>query len=161
MAFLSAEPLFNSIALLVLAAMLAFMSTLYFQLRKGREQVREEDRKWKAQIEADMVQLKTQMSPLWAQVQSRIAAELHHPHPRYAEMDKLLERLETVPLQMSPAERDRLKELLRLRSLDMHPDITPGQRSSAVLMLGVMDKVLEESALKDNPPPFPDSEVIT
>jgi hypothetical protein len=40
----------------------------------------------------------------------------------------------------------------------MHPDITPQQRSSAALMLGVMDKVLEETAIAtDKPIPLPDA----
>jgi hypothetical protein len=109
-------------------------------------------------MELKMVELGTQVSPLWAQVQARIAKELHHPHLRYKEMDKLLEKLEAKPLTLADGERTRLKELLSIRAVDTHPDITPQQRSSAALMLGVMDKVLEETALAgDNPIPVPDS----
>src|ERR1700719_3058349 len=76
-------------------------------------------------MELQLNTVSTQMSPLWAQVQARIAAELHHPHPRYKEMDKLLERLETKPSTITNGERVRLKELLSLRAVDTHPDITP------------------------------------
>ena len=109
-------------------------------------------------MELQLNTVSTQMSPLWAQVQARIAAELHHPHPRYKEMDKLLERLETKPSTITNGERVRLKELLSLRAVDTHPDITPQQRSSAALMLGVMDKVQEETAIAtDHAVPVPDS----
>jgi hypothetical protein len=130
------------------AALLAAIAALYGRLRD---------------LEDKMAIVTTQVSPLWKQVESRIAAELHHPHPRYAEMDQLLEQLEARPLQLSDASRLRLKELLSLRAVDTHPDITPQQRSSAALMLGVMDKVLEETAMAadapipvPDPPPFPD-----
>jgi hypothetical protein len=128
-------------------ALLASVSLIYSRIRS---------------MEIKMAELSTQVSPLWAQVQSRIAKELHHPHIRYKEMDLLLEKLEAKPLELSSDERARLKELLKHRSKDMHPDITMQQRSSAALMLGVMDKVLEETAIADNAhvpqpdaPPFP------
>lgn len=104
----------------------------------------------------------TQLSPLWKQVEARIAKELHHPHPRYEQMDRLLEKLGAVPVTITDDERSTLKELLKQRSLDMHEDITNEQRSSAALMIGVMDKVLEETAIRTDapvptpdPPPFP------
>jgi len=87
--------------------------------------------------------LKTQVSPLWAQVQSRIAADLHHPHPRYFEMDKLLEKLEA--LTITPEERSRLEVLLVQRSTDMHEDITDIQRKEAKLMSQVMHIVVLEA----------------
>jgi hypothetical protein len=77
-------------------------------------------------------------------------------------MDTLLEQLEA--LTISEVGRAQLKVLLAERSQDMHKDITDQQRSSAALMLGVMDKVLEETAIATDspipsptPPPFPDS----
>lgn len=91
----------------------------------------------------DIAILKTQVSPLWAKVQAQIAADLHQPHPRYAEMDKLLEKLEA--LTISDEERGRLKELLLERSKDAHPDISEEQREKAKLMIVVMDMVLIEA----------------
>jgi len=90
-----------------------------------------------------ITRLDTQVSPLWAQVQARISSDLHHPHPRYFEMDTLLEKLEA--LKISDTERDRLKVLLRERSVDMHEDISESQRQSAKIMSGVMDKVVLEN----------------
>jgi hypothetical protein len=91
----------------------------------------------------DIATLKTQVSPLWARVQARISEDLHHPHPRYYEMDKLLESLEA--LTITTDERIRLKELLLERSVDMHEDITEEQRKKAQLMIQVMELVLLES----------------
>jgi hypothetical protein len=113
------------------AALLGSVALLYSRIRA---------------IELKVTELSVQVSPLWARMQSRIAAELHHPHPRYSEMDSLLEQLEA--LTITDEGRTRLKILLEIRSKDMHTDITPAQRSSAALMLGIMDKVLEESAAK-------------
>ena len=152
------EPIFNSVMLVVLTAVLAFVSTLYLKARGDKARLVKENDEWKAKVETALTTLGTQMSPLWAQVQARIASELHHPHPRYKEMDGLLEKLETKPTTISMEERTELKGLLGQRAVDMHPDITPQQRSSAALMLGVMDKVLEETAIAtDQPIPLPES----
>jgi hypothetical protein len=91
----------------------------------------------------EIATLKTQVSPLWAQVQARIAADLHHPHPRYFEMDGLLEKLEA--LTITPDERARLKALLNERAHDMHPEINADQRKKAAFMIQVMDLVLVEA----------------
>ena len=95
------------------------------------------------QFEILVSQLDTKVSPLWARVQTVIAADLHHPHPQYAEMDRLLEELEK--LTISEAGRSRLKILLQQRSMDMDPDITQAQRDKSVLMLHVMDLVVQEA----------------
>jgi hypothetical protein len=94
-----------------------------------------------------IAELKTQVSPLWAQVQARISSDLHHPNPRYYEMDGLLEKLEA--LTINPAERARLKVLLLERSNDHHPDITEEQRKKAGLMAQIMDMVVLEAKGKD------------
>jgi hypothetical protein len=93
--------------------------------------------------EKEIAILKTQISPLWSQVQARISADLHHPHPRYLEMDTLLEKLEA--LTISSEERLRLKVLLQERSVDIHYEISNEQRAEAKLMIGVMDLVLDEA----------------
>jgi hypothetical protein len=91
----------------------------------------------------EIATLKTQMSPLWARVQAQISSDLHHPNPRYFEMDMLLEKLEA--LTITDGERIRLKILLNERAQDMHPDISDSQRNSAEIMSRVMDKVLAEA----------------
>jgi hypothetical protein len=95
------------------------------------------------EMRMEVTKLTTQMSPLWAKVQAKIAADLHQPHERYVEMDKLLEKLEALTL--TEDERNRLKVLLLERSRDFHHDITEGQRQKAKLMGQVMDLVLLES----------------
>jgi hypothetical protein len=96
-----------------------------------------------ADMREEIAILRTRVSPLWAQIQTRIATDLHHPHPRYLEMDTLLEKLEL--LTITPAERERLEVLLLDRSLDMHDDITEVQRKEAQLMSQVMHIVVLES----------------
>jgi hypothetical protein len=96
-----------------------------------------------ALIREELATLRTQVSPLWAKVQAQIAADLHHPHPRYAEMDTLLEKLEA--LTITDPERVRLKQLLLERSIDTHEDINQAQKDKAILMIHVMDMVLAES----------------
>jgi hypothetical protein len=91
----------------------------------------------------DIAILKTQVSPLWAQIQTRIAVDLHHPHPRYIEMDGLLEKLENLTITLE--ERKRLEILLQERSIDMHEDISELQRKEAKLMNQVMHIVLIEA----------------
>ena len=94
-------------------------------------------------FETLVTQLDTKVSPLWARVQTVIAQDLHHPLKQFAEMDKLLEELES--LIISEEGRNRLKVLLIERSVDMDPIITNSQRESAKLMIHVMDKVVQES----------------
>jgi hypothetical protein len=93
--------------------------------------------------EKEIAILKTQMSPLWLQVQARITAELHHPQERYLEMDDLLEKLDA--LTITGVERSRLKDLLLERSIDMSEEINNDQRAKAKLLICVMDLVLDEA----------------
>jgi hypothetical protein len=152
------ETILNSVVLMILTAALGLFSAVYLQSRKSRLQQKKDDDAWRSKVDQSLIVLGTQMSPLWAQVQARIASELHHPHERYKEMDTLLEKLESKPSVLTVPERNRLKELLSQRTQDFHEDITPQQRSSAALMLGVMDKVLEETAIaSDLPSPTPDA----
>src|ERR1700691_4149119 len=91
--------------------------------------------------------LETQISPFWASVQLQISKDLHHPNPRYHEMDDLLEKLEA--LTISPEERERLKALLVERSSDTHEDISEAQRKKASLMIPLMDMVTEEAKQRE------------
>ena len=120
-------------SLIVAAFSIVLTAVLAFVVRLGTKM---------ALMEKSIIRLETQVSPLWANVQTQIARDLHHPHPRYFEMDKLLEHLEALTL--TGVERARLKVLLQERSIDMHEDITDSQRSKAELMLKVMDIVVME-----------------
>jgi len=92
-------------------------------------------------METTIAQLDTKVGPLWAQVQSKVAQELHHDDPKYAEMDKLLEQL--INLTLTPENRSRLKTLLIARTTDPH--VSDEEQKSAQLMLLTMDKVVTES----------------
>jgi hypothetical protein len=94
------------------------------------------------ELSKDMREIKTKVEPFWAKVQQKMSADLHHPHPRYLEMDGLLEKLEALTITLG--ERGRLKILLMERSTDMHPDITADQRQTAATMIHVMDLVVTE-----------------
>jgi hypothetical protein len=94
-------------------------------------------------LQLQVAKMDVQISPLWARVQAQIAADLHHPHPRYAEMDTLLESLDA--LTITPVQRDRLKVLLAARAVDMHADISEDQRKKASIMIAVMDLVVDEA----------------
>jgi hypothetical protein len=91
----------------------------------------------------DVTTLKTQMSPFWASVERIVSKDLHHPSPRYAEMDGLLEKL--TALTITDDERIRLKALLIERSTDTHEDITENQRTKASIMIPLMALVLDEA----------------
>ena len=115
---------------IVLTAVIAYCVSMNSQMRE---------------MQVKVAELSTQVSPLWASVQARIARDLHHPHPRYIEMDGLLEKLEALSITIS--ERERLKILLLERSTDMHPDITEAQREKAKLMIQVMNIVVLEAEI--------------
>jgi hypothetical protein len=141
------EPLVNSLLIaaftILLTAILAFLVRVNNQkkaeLKELRDQVEE--------LRRAMATVNTQMSPLWARVQAQIATDLHHPNVRYAEMDGLLEKLDT--LKITTDERLRLKVLLVERSKDIHEDISQEQREKAAFMVTVMDMVLAEKAVAD------------
>jgi hypothetical protein len=94
----------------------------------------------------DVSTLQTQMSPFWASVERIVSKDLHHPSPRYAEMDGLLEKL--AALTITDDERERLKALLIERSTDTHEDITENQRTKASIMIPLMTLVLDEAKTK-------------
>lgn len=101
-------------------------------------------------LEDKFLELRTQVSPVWLAAQSKMIEELHHPNPKYAEMDGLLEKLDNNTLL--PPERARLKVLALLRAVDFDPEITDLQRASALILGSVMDKVvIEKEALKTTP----------
>ena len=143
------NPQLQALLMALVAAALGLAGGIFLQNRLSKAAaIRDLDLRLDA-IEKDVARLGTQMSPLWARVQKQIAGELHHPHPRYKEMDTLLEELEA--LTISEAGRKRLKELLLLRSVDTHADITPEQRLSAKILISVMDKVLAEAQEEPGP----------
>ena len=99
-------------------------------------------------IDSQMQMLMTQVSPLWAAVQSKIAKDLTHPSPQFAEMDQLLKDLES--LKLTPGGKERLLVLLEERIHSSDPEVSEEEKKSASLLEGVMEKVLEDA--KDDAP---------
>jgi hypothetical protein len=141
------ESLINSLVIaaftVILGAVVAFFVRINARKQAELKQLREDIE----ELKRSMATVNTQMSPLWARVQAQIAQDLHHPNPRYAEMDALLEQLDS--LKITTDERARLKILLVERSKDLHVDISQEQREKAAFMVTVMDMVLAEKAVAD------------
>lgn len=110
---------------------------------------------WQSKVDQQMAVLLTQVSPLWAAVQSKIAKDLTHPSIQFQEMDELLRRLEA--LTITDDERERLHDLLRERSTSQDPEVSEDERASAKLMIGIMEKVVAEAA---DPAPVGDLKVV-
>lgn len=96
-----------------------------------------------AKLRVDVKEVQTKVAPFWARVQQQMSADLHHPHPRYLEMDGLLEKLES--LTITEDERLRLKQLLIERERDFHDDISTDQRKTASAMAIIMDMTVSEA----------------
>jgi hypothetical protein len=146
------EPLANSLIITFVGSCLAAVFTLWLNVNKQRkvelEAIRHTAKEQSELIAALTTKLEivnTQMSPLWARVQAQIVADLHHPNPRFKEMDDLLEGLGRD--ELSVVEYERLEVMLGERAVDMHPDITKEQRAAAAYMVtSVMPNVIKEKA---------------
>lgn len=99
-------------------------------------------------VEKQLAQMDFKITPMWAKVQRQISEDLHQPHPRFKEMDGLLEKLDNETIDNYPGDRTKLKKLLLERSVDMDPEITDSQRASAAIMATVMDKVVAENKIE-------------
>ena len=131
-----------SVILTCLLAVLGWVFIVWNQGAKKRTDLLEKQDARLDAIEKQILTLDFQVTPMWAKVQKSISADLHQPHRKYAEMDKLLEQLEA--LTITPAGRLRLKTLLEIRSKDMSAEVTESERKSAEIMSVVMEKVLME-----------------
>ncbi len=82
----------------------------------------------------------------WSKLQKELADTLHHPHPESAEMDKLLEKLETFAVtgisEISDQDRARLTKLLRERVDDENQ--TQAERIRAEFLLFAMPRARKE-----------------
>lgn len=152
----------NSVAILSLSTLIA----VYFRRKssaeidkKTAEAERKADNKeleeWRASVDRQMAVLLTQVSPLWAALQTKVAKDLTHPSEQFHEMDELLRRLEA--LTITDVERERLRVLLLERSTSQDPEVSEEERESAKLMIGIMKKVLDEA---QNEAPVADLQVV-
>ena len=143
-------PIANSIAVFALGTIV----TVYLRRASVIAAEAKEQEKWRKEVDKNMAVLLTQVSPLWAAVQSKIAKDLTHPHVQFKEMDELLRQLEAM--EITDDGRERLHELLRERSTSQDPEVSDEERNSARLMIGIMEKVVAEAA-----DPSPITEVVT
>lgn len=103
-------------------------------------------------MERQILTLDFPVKLLWAKAQGHAADALHHPEPRFKEMDDLLDKLSLKGLDrngdilpMTEKDTARLKELLLHRSTDMSEDVTHYEREQAKIMPVLMDnKLIEE-----------------
>ncbi len=79
-------------------------------------------------------------SPFFTELQSRLIDSLHHPDPRKAELDALLEKLKA--LRLDAPELQRLQVLLREQALD---PTDPVQQKQSHALLAIMPLVLDEA----------------
>jgi hypothetical protein len=98
-------------------------------------------------VERRLTRVETQMEPFWAAVQADLIKILHHPHPEWADMDALLDKLDPgKPGTLTRAERAELKADLR-RIIDDDPadpppfPVSSDERVVAVFLLHAMDLV--------------------
>lgn len=116
--------------------------------RKVRSEVLEAEHKLLVErielLERTIVEVTTQVKPLWAAVQAKIARDLTHPSPQFQEMDDLLKKLNL--LDITDEERVRLGVLLDERIVSTDPEVSEDEKDSARLMKGVMEKVIGEAA---------------
>lgn len=144
-------PIVNSAAIFALGLLVTFA------LRRANTAVADKKAliEWQSRVDQQMAVLLTQVSPLWAAVQSKIAKDLTHPSAQFQEMDELLRQLEA--LTITDDGRTRLHDLLRERSTTQDPEVNDEERASAKLMIGIMEKVVAEAA---DPTPVEDLKVV-
>jgi hypothetical protein len=99
-------------------------------------------------IEAQLLLIDFQVKPMWAKAQKQLSDELHHPHAKDQETDKLIDKLER--LHINEAETERLKQLFHERATSTDPAITEREKSIAKIMPVIMDLTLEEAKAKGN-----------
>lgn len=94
-----------------------------------------------------LTRVETQLEPFWAAVQADLIKILHHPHPEWAGMDALLDKLNPdKPGTLTRAERGELKAILR-QVINGDPrdpapfPVTTDDRVVAVFLLHTMDLV--------------------
>lgn len=122
-------------------AMVLIVSLLQYRSESAKRSKDNKDQIDK--LTADMALMQKEFSPFWAVVQSKIAADLTHPSPQFAEMDKLLKKLEA--LDITDAERNRLNQLLSDRIQTNDPEVSEAEKKSAKIMIEVMEKVIIEN----------------
>jgi len=136
--------LLAKVGLLVLSAALTFIIAWFWRYRATRDAERDKILTRLGDLDRQLAVVSTQVSPLWAAVQSKIAKDLTHPHPQFKQMDALLRKLEAMTI--TPDERTLLGELLEERIVSDDPAVNEDERDSATIMKIVMKKAEKELA---------------
>lgn len=126
--------------------------TVYMRSVDRRATVTEKMELRIVELERQVLTLDFPVKLLWAKAQQNAADALHHPKPRFKEMDDLLDKLNLKDinqngdiLPMTDADTARLKELLFHRTTDMSEGVTDYEREQAKIMPILMDnKIIEE-----------------
>lgn len=138
-------------ALLMFAAGLTFITTLYFKLRKeaadklkAAHEASERIRDRLTELESKLTLINAAVIPISTAFQAILIKELTHPHT--AEMDALLVKV-GPPNILTEAEKERLATMLVERSTDM--EITDSERDAALILPAVMKRAeVEQDTLK-------------
>lgn len=155
------QALINSIAIVVLGAVLAFISALFWfvknnamrkaerlvndardkadQLAKEKNELEDRVR----DLELKFTAVNERVIPISAAFQAMLIKELTHFHT--PEMDALMVKI-GPPNVLTAEERDRLTVLLLERAKDMNGRISELERDAAVMLPMVMKRALAEAA---------------
>lgn len=88
--------------------------------------------------------------PYWRAVQTKLIADLTHPHEAAERVDELLRRLEADPeMEMTDEDRQELLEGLARRAAGEDPKIGEDERRKAQIFPLVMEEVQKEAANKN------------
>jgi hypothetical protein len=144
------EPLFNSLLLAVVGAVLTFLVTRYFANRRLIESEHDKAVLSNALRDDRITALQTQLAVISAAVvpistafQSILIKELTHYHT--PELDELMKRI-GPPCTLSDIETKRLEVLLRERERDPDVKIPESERDAATMLPLVMKRATAEAA---------------
>ena len=98
-------------------------------------------------IENILIELKTQIKPIWAAVQSSIVKDLTHPNPRFEEPDGLLEEFDSDDISIKGL--DRLLILMEERMISTDSEVSSSEKKSAKILHGEIKNRIERKEDKD------------
>jgi hypothetical protein len=96
-----------------------------------------------AELEKEVLILKTQVQPFWTVLQEKMVRDLLHPHPQFFEMDELMRQLNA--LTITDEGRARLGVLIEERIVSTDPAVSEDEKETARHFKWAMGKVLEEA----------------
>jgi hypothetical protein len=147
------DSLLNSVGLLLLAAVVTFLTTAYWFRRNAS--IKEADRlavehqkvlDRLSEMEVKFATVNQAIIPISTAFQAILIKELTHYHT--PEMDELMRKI-GPPNTLTENEEIRLSVLLRERTLDMGPLISDSERDAALILPAIMKRArIEADKLK-------------